>query len=173
MKRHFPNRNHWRAFCLCRFGVMLLFSALPVQGALFQRPQITRAAPELPQPPKNAMLTMRVDEERISAVIADTSLQTVLGELAARTGTIFEVRSHENPLVSVRLDRVSLQEAIQRIAPGSNAIYFYGQNQAAPQRIALVRLFRASTLLRNPASCTWARARLPRGMTRRIRPSRR
>jgi hypothetical protein len=93
------------------------------------------------QSQKPAVLSMRVDEGRITATIADSPLQNVLADLAARTGIIFEVRSQENPLVSVNLHRVSLQEAIQRIAPGSNTIYFYGKNQGDSDRITLVRLF--------------------------------
>ena len=93
------------------------------------------------QAQKPAVLIMRVDEGRITATIVDSPLQNVLTDLAARTGVIFEVRSQDNLLVSVSLHRVSLQEAVQRIAPGSNTIYLYGKNQGDSDRITLVRLF--------------------------------
>jgi hypothetical protein len=138
---NFPNKTCWRASYLFWFGVLVLFTAMRAQGPPFQRPQIMQPAPGVQQSTKKAVLTMRVDEEWITATIVDSPLQNVLAELAARTGVVFEVRSHENPLVSVHLNRVSLQEAIQRIAPGSNAIYLYAQNQTGPERITLVRLF--------------------------------
>ena len=119
----------------------MLFTALPAQGAPFQRPKAPMPASGMQQFQKPAVLSMRVDEGRITATIADSPLQNVLADLAARTGIIFEVRSQENPLVSVNLHRVSLQEAIQRIAPGSNTIYFYGKNRGDSDRITLVRLF--------------------------------
>jgi hypothetical protein len=141
MKRNFPNKNHWRAYYLLRFGVLVLFTAIPAQGAPFQRPRAPMPVSGTQQFQKPAVLSMRVDEGRISATIVDSPLQNVLADLAARTGIIFEVRSQENPLVSVTLQRVSLQEAIQRVAPASNTIYFYGKNQGDSDRILLVRLF--------------------------------
>jgi hypothetical protein len=141
MKRNFPNRNHWRAYYLLRFGALVLFSAMPAQGAPFQRPKAPMPASGMQQFQKPAVLSMRVDEGRITATIVDSPLQNVLADLAARTGIIFEVRSQENPLVSMSLHRVSLQEAIQRIAPGSNTIYFYGKSQGDSDRITLVQLF--------------------------------
>ncbi|HTY64713.1 MAG TPA: HEAT repeat domain-containing protein [Acidobacteriota bacterium] len=138
---NFPNKNHWRAFRLFRFGALVLFTAVPARGAFFQRPQFPVPPPAPQQPQKPALLRVRVDEGSITATIVDSKLQSVLEDLAARTGVIFEVRSQENPLVSVRLSRVPLQEAIQRIAPGYNAIYVYSQNPNEPDRIALVRLF--------------------------------
>ena len=119
----------------------MLFTAMPAQGAPFQRPRAPMPVSGMQQYQKPAVLSMRVDEGRITATIVDSPLQNVLADLAARTGIIFEVRSQENPLVSVNLNRVSLQEAIQRIAPGSNTICFYGKNQGDSDRITLVRLF--------------------------------
>jgi hypothetical protein len=146
MKRHFPNRNHWRAYYLLRFGVLVLFTAMPAQGAPFQQPRSPMPVSGMQQLQKPAVLRMRVDEGMITATIVDSPLQNVLADLAARTGIIFEVRSQENPLVSVNLRRVSLLEAIQRIAPGNNTICLYGKNQSGSDRITLVRLFpRAGT----------------------------
>jgi len=141
MKRNFPNRNHWRAYYLLRFGGLVLCTAMPAQGSPFQRPNAPMPVSGMQQYQRPAVLSMRVDEGRITATIVDSPLQNVLADLAARTGVIFEVRSQENPLVSLNLHRVSLQEAIQRIAPGSNTICFYGKNQGDSDRITLVQLF--------------------------------
>lgn len=141
MKRKFPTRNHWNAFRLIRFGALMLFAAMPAQGVPPQRPRAPLPSSGVLQAQKPAVLRMRVDDGKITATIVDSPMQDVLEDLAARTGVIFEVRSQENPLVSVHLSRVSLQEAIQRIATESNAIYVYGDNQAEQERIRLVRLF--------------------------------
>jgi hypothetical protein len=151
MKRNFPNRNHWRAYYLLRLGALVLFTALPAQGAPFQQPKAQMPVSGMPQSQKPAVLSMRVDEGRVTATIMDSPLQNVLADLAARTGIIFEVRSQENPLVSVNLHRVTLQEAIQRIAPASNTIYFYGKKQGASDRITLVRLFPRSGTSSQPS----------------------
>ena len=129
----------------------MLFTAMPAQGTPFQLPKAPMPASGMQQSQQPAVLSMRVDEGRITATIVDSPLQNVLTDLAARTGIIFEVRSQENPLVSVILHRVSLQEAIQRMAPGSNTIYFYGNNQGDPDRITLVRLFPRSNTSPQPS----------------------
>jgi hypothetical protein len=82
---------------------------------------------------------MRVDQDTITANIQNSPLQRVLGELAERTGIIFEVRREDNPRVSVHLYGVTLQEAIQRIASDNNTIFFYDSNE--PARISFVRVF--------------------------------
>jgi hypothetical protein len=141
MKRKFPTRNHWRAFYLFRFGALVLFAAMPAYGAPLQRPNVPMPTSGTLQTPKPSVLSIRVDNGKITATIVDSLLQNVLEDLAARTGVVFEVRSQENPLVSVCLNRISLQEAIQRIVPGINAIYLYSDNLTEPDRITLVRLF--------------------------------
>jgi HEAT repeat protein len=95
-------------------------------------------------------MKMRVEEGKITADITDTPLQVVLRELAERTGVIFEVRSQENFFVSIHLQRVSLQEAIQRIASGTNAIYLYGQGEESAT-LKLVRLFPRTPPVQQPA----------------------
>jgi hypothetical protein len=99
-------------------------------------------APSQPARPaeKVVLLKMRVEERQVTADISDVPLQHVLKELADRTGIIFEVRSQENPNVSLHLQHVSLTEAIQRIAGGSNAIFYYGEG-AESDRIIMVRIF--------------------------------
>jgi hypothetical protein len=94
---------------------------------------------------------MHVEEGRITADITDCPLQTALMELAERTGIIFEVRGQENPLVSVHLNRVPLQEAVQRIASSSNIMFFYGQGQTAEERITLVRVFPRTNPIPQPS----------------------
>jgi hypothetical protein len=93
------------------------------------------------QSPKPMRLKVRVNEGLVSADIADCPMQTVLQEVADRTGIIFEVRSQENPLVSLRLDRVDMTEAIRRMAASSNTFFFYADDGAQPQRITMVRVF--------------------------------
>jgi hypothetical protein len=84
---------------------------------------------------------MRVDDGRVTATITNSPLQKVLQELAERTGVIFEVRSEDNPLVSVNLQKVSIPEAIDRIAPEFNTIFYYDKKQPKSERITLVQVF--------------------------------
>lgn len=104
-----------------------------------------RVFPPSNQPPgakveKVTLLKMRVEDGRITADITDSPFQTVLQELADRTGVIFEARSQENPLISIHLQSVPLEEAIQRIASKDNALYLYGREDE-PGRITMVRLY--------------------------------
>ena len=94
-------------------------------------------------PEKVFLLKMRIEEGRVSADITDAPLQTVLKELADRTGIVFEIRSQENPAVSIHLQHVPLPEAVQRIAAGSNAIFYYGQGTES-DRITMVRILSRS-----------------------------
>jgi HEAT repeat protein len=95
-------------------------------------------------------MKMRVEEGKVIADITDTPLQVVLQELADRTGVIFEVRSQENSPVSIHLQHVSLQEAVQRITSGSNAIYLYGQGEESA-KLKLVRIFARTPPVQQPA----------------------
>jgi len=91
---------------------------------------------------------MRVEAGRITAEITNCPLQRVLQELAERTGIIFEIQSQENPQVWLRLNDVLYQEAITRIASGSNTIFYYGKNAQGEEIITLVRVLpRAKTPL--------------------------
>ena len=96
-----------------------------------------------------SVLIMRVDGDTITADIRNSPLQKVLREMAERTGIIFEVRSEDNPQVSVHLYGVSFQEAIQRIASDSNTLFFYDKND--PARIAFVRVFPRTDSDRQPS----------------------
>jgi len=109
-----------------------------------------RTSPKRISQPASApeILVMRVDEGRITADIVNSQLQKVLRELAERTGIIFEVRTEDNPRVSVHLYDVSFQEAIQRIASNSNSIFFYDSEK--PERIELVRVFPRTEAAKQP-----------------------
>jgi hypothetical protein len=141
MKNRISNKNQWRAFRLCRFGMLVLFTAIPAQGSPFQRPQFAVPVSGAQPSQKPVMLTIRLEEGKITAAIEDAPLQDVLKELAARTGIIFEVRSQENPLVSLHLAKTSIREAIERIASGSNTILFYDKGPQEAEQIKLVRIF--------------------------------
>ena len=133
--------------CMTLLWVVALVSAVQAQ-----RGRVPTVNPPLaPQTQKPVMLNMHMEEYRITADIADCPLQTALLELAERTGIIFEVRGQENPLVSVHLNRVPLQEAIQRIASSSNIMFFYGQGPAAQEHITLVRVFPRTNPIPQPS----------------------
>jgi hypothetical protein len=91
---------------------------------------------------------MRVDEGKITADIVNSELQKVLRELAERTGIRFEVRTEDNPRISVHLYGVSFQEAIQRIAANNNTMFFYDGEK--PERIELVRVFPRTKAVKQP-----------------------
>jgi hypothetical protein len=127
---------------------LVLCTTVVAQRPPSRGPQFQRSSP--PQEQKPAVQKMRVEDGKVHADITDSPLQNVLQELADRTGIIFEVRSQENPLVSVHLDWVSVQEAIQRIASGSNTIFFYGQDKSGPERITLVSVFPRTNAVQQP-----------------------
>lgn len=89
-------------------------------------------------------MTLRVEENRVSAEIRSTPLQAVLRELADWTGVVFEVATDLNPPVSISLFRTSLQEAVERIASGADSIFYYRKAEAGDPQIQLVRVFHKS-----------------------------
>ncbi len=149
-------RKFWnvqrRAFCWSVLGIPLLYCTAMAQRPAAQAPKFPVQFP-IPPPGqqdniKPSVLKMRVEGGKVTAEIRDCPLQKVLSELADRTGIIFEVRSQENPQVSIALQETPLQEAIQRIASGSNTIFFYSESAPGPQQIAMVRIFsRAAELI--------------------------
>jgi hypothetical protein len=134
-------------FCLTFLSVFLFSAQIPAQRSRTPVPQIRRPTPKEESVP--AVLVMRVDDDRITADIRNSPLQKVLGELAERTGIIFEVRAEDNPPVSVHLYGVSFQEAIQRIASDNNTIFFYDKNK--PTRISYVRVFPRANSVEQPS----------------------
>jgi hypothetical protein len=103
-----------------------------------------------PPAPKPLVLTMRVAEGKVTADIVDCPLQKALQELADRTGIIFELRTHDTPNVSVHLDKVTTEEAIQRIATGHNIIFKYNQDKLE-QRITMVHMYPRGGALPQPS----------------------
>jgi hypothetical protein len=93
---------------------------------------------------------MRIEEGKVTADVVDARLQDVLLELAERTGVIFEVRTQDNPLVSIHLQNIALLESIQRIASGSNAMIEYGQG-AESERLTLVHIFPRTAQIQQPS----------------------
>lgn len=126
------------------FSLVLLSIPVLYSNALAQRSPRTARFSKLNPKQKElpALLSIRVEQDKITADISNCHLQDVLRDLADRTGTIFEVRSHDNPLVSVHLSQVSLAEAIQRIASDSDTMFIYDRDN--PGKIALARLFSRS-----------------------------
>jgi hypothetical protein len=91
--------------------------------------------------PAPALLKMRLEGDQVSADIVATPLQQVLEELAAHTGIIFEVAVPLNPPLSLKLYRVPLPEAIQRIVGINDSIVQYGQDISGHSRIQFVKIF--------------------------------
>lgn len=100
---------------------------------------------------KPMVLKMYLDDAGLTADIVNCPMLTALQELAERTGIIFEVRTQNNSLVSLHLNRVDLEESIRRIASGSNTLFVYSQNASSPQRIALVKILPPKTQLSQPS----------------------
>jgi hypothetical protein len=136
-----PYRDCLKALFSCQFAILALLVAIPVQGAVFQRRTAATPEPQSAVLGLPAVLNLRLENGRVTATIANCPVQKALQELADRTGIIFEVRSQENPLVSVNLYGVSLEEAIERIAPGFNSIFSYSNDPHDPGHITLVQVF--------------------------------
>jgi len=103
------------------------------------------------QPPPRPVVTMRLEGGMVTAQVIATPLQQVLEELAARTGVVFEVQSQHNPIVSISLYRVPLEEAIGRLAGSSNSISYYGKDAAGQSRIEMVRIFPRAKVPQQPS----------------------
>jgi HEAT repeats len=101
----------------------------------------TAGASALYQGPVTGLMKIRVEGDHVTADIRDALLQSVLEELAAQTGVVFEIPIQVNPPVSVSLYRVTIQDAIQRIVSGNNAFFYYESGESTGSRIQLVRIF--------------------------------
>ena len=104
---------------------------------------------------------MRVEEGKVTADITDTALQVVLQELAERTGLIFEVRSQDKPPFPYTCS-MFLQEAIQRIASGNNAIFLDGQGEESTKLTSSANFSPTSPVPTACYSFTWVPVRLQR-----------
>jgi hypothetical protein len=87
------------------------------------------------------LLRMQIKDGKVSASVRAAPLQQVLEEFAARSGIVFQVQSQDNPLVSITLQEISLQEAIQRIAPADDLIFYHGQDSSGQSSIQLVKIY--------------------------------
>jgi hypothetical protein len=92
---------------------------------------------------------LRVVEDKITANISICPLPKALQELADWTGIIFELRSNDTPNISVKLDKVPLEEAIQRIAPEHNVLFYYAQDKP-DGRITNVRIYPRTPAIQQP-----------------------
>lgn len=120
-----------------------LLAACPEAGAQrAPKPNITasRPAQQQQQPAKPAVQHIRVEDGTITADITNSPLHNVLLELAERTGVIFEVRTQSNPPVSIHLNRVPLQEAVERVTAGNDTMFVYDEEPNG-DRIKMVRVF--------------------------------
>jgi len=84
---------------------------------------------------------MQIKDGRVNAAVRSAPLQRVLEELAARSGVVFQVQSQDNPLVSITLQEVSLQEAIQRIASADDLIFYHGRDSSGQSAMQLVKVY--------------------------------
>jgi hypothetical protein len=140
-----PLKNRTRPL-LALVAIFFLCSNLP--GQVSQFPPSYRPQPGA-KVEQTFVLKLRVEEDKVTADISNTPMQTVLAELAERSGVIFEVRNLDNPFISIHVNRIPLQEFIQRITSGSNAIFNYAKG-ADPERITLVRLYPRMVQLQQP-----------------------
>jgi hypothetical protein len=160
MKNQNRRDGAYRGFLLIMLGVILLGSNVSAQrgggrgfppnmpNMDFPQPKAQRQPqPQIQQPqqpqtgqPQPYVLKLYVDEAGVMAEILNCPLQTVLQNVAERTGIIFEMRVQDNLPVSLRPNQsLELTEFIKRIASGSNTQFFYSQGESP--RIALVRIF--------------------------------
>lgn len=147
MTRRNPRGNRSTMFCLTLLAVLFLSAPVPAQRSRRPIPQAQRPVKQENSVP--AVLTMRVDNGTITADIRNSPLHKALGELAERTGIIFEVRGEDNPPVSVHLYGVSFQEAILRIASDNDTVFYYDEN--SPARISFVRVFPRTDPVQQPS----------------------
>ncbi len=121
-------------------SIFLLVVSAPVwaQGRPLRPPN---QMPIPPGPPVPTSMKLRVEEGWVTAEIQNTPLQQVLEELAARSGVVFEVPVQENDPVSITFFKVTMQEAIERLAGSSNFVIYYAPDGAGGHKIQLVRVF--------------------------------
>ena len=147
------NTNRPRVLLLSLTVILVLCVNLQGQAPRppLQFPPPARQQPNpAAKPDRPSFLKIRVEEGNVTADITDSLLQAVLLELAARTGIIFEVRSQDNPSISIHANRIPVQEFIQRITSGRNTMFYYGQG-TEPDRITLVRIYPRTAQIQQPA----------------------
>ncbi len=93
------------------------------------------------QPEEPPSMRLRLEGRNVIAEIRNEPLQTVLDELAAWSGVVFEVESQNNPKVSINLYGTSVEEAVQRVTKNDNWIAYYDLDAAGQDHLAFVRIF--------------------------------
>jgi hypothetical protein len=149
MNSRTPNSNRPIILRLILLSIFIPCSFAPAQRFPSRNPNLPKSGRQ--PKPSPEVLTMRVDEGKVTAEIINSPLQSVLKELADRSGIIFEVRGQDNPPINVHLYGVSLQEAIQRIASNENTVFFYDQTKPEEERITLVRIFPRTNPVQQPS----------------------
>jgi hypothetical protein len=134
--------------CLFLLEMLMLCISAQAQRLPRRNPPLQKQPQQSPAAP--AVLNMRVEEGRVTADIVNSPMQTVLKELADWTGIQFEVRSQDNPLVSVHLQGVPVQEAIQRIASDDDTVFFYDQKRPGAEHITFVRVYPRTKPVQQP-----------------------
>ncbi len=124
---------------------LVLFWA-PAYSAAYAEPQGRPLAPprQFPGPPVPAVpayMKLRVEDGWVTAEIRSTPLQQVLEELAARSGIVFEVPMQDDDLVSVTFFKVTLREAVERLAGDNDSAIYYAPDGAGGNKIQFVRIF--------------------------------
>ncbi len=93
-----------------------------------------------PQPEGPATMRLRLEGREVIAEIRNEPLQTVLDELAAWSGVVFEVESQNNPKVSISFYSTPVEEAIQRLITNDNSIAYYDRDAAGQNHLTFVRI---------------------------------
>ena len=85
-------------------------------------------------------MRLRMEGQDVTAEIRNVSLQSVLDELSAWSGVVFEVESQDDPKVSINLYHVTLQEAVQRLTANHNSVDYFGHDETGQDRLNFVRV---------------------------------
>ncbi len=120
-------------------GLALALCAAPAAAQFAGRQPARKAVPDEPTIPSS--VRVRVQQDLVTAEVRNAPLQRVLRELAGWTGVVFEVETQENPPVSIRLDGVPLDAAIERLTQSSNSIIYYETDAHGRRRVTYVRVF--------------------------------
>lgn len=115
----------------------------------FETPSAQQSQPGAPAQQNKGIIKIKVEDDKVTADVTEARLQDVLLELAERTGVIFEIRTQDNPPVSIHIQNIPLPETIQRFASGSNAIFQYGEG-AESERLKYVRIFPRTPQVQQP-----------------------
>jgi len=121
------------------FSLALIFLSGPGSAQVRRNRRVTEPPPARPAEP--SMLRMRYDAGYVTGEFRSSPLQNVLEELAARTGTVFELPYGLNPPVSMALFKVGLTDAIKRILRDTDYLIYYGSDPAGGNKPEFVRIF--------------------------------